>query len=281
MRSPLAAGHFKPQPRISIAALPGAAKLGHTTAQACTRALSRLAGISWRVALDRIEETSAPASDGFTSAHTFASSQSDVAALIILDRPAISALIEALMGGAGTEEPFDTGDRPLSRIEDGLLTLACRSIAEEVAQALTAQFDRAFSSAMATAAPQPGQDWASFRLLLNVFSHSGEIRLSLARGALLELLKSASPEAAGAAEEAARREVQRQVGKSGVELVVTLGPETLSVEDIARLKPGRMIELSSTVATPVRLWSGGVAAFEGKLARAGDKLAISITAPVA
>ena len=158
MRSPLAAGHFKPQPRISIAALPGAAKLGHTTAQACTRALSRLAGISWRVALDRIEETSAPASDGFTSAHTFASSQSDVAALIILDRPAISALIEALMGGAGTEEPFDTGDRPLSRIEDGLLTLACRSIAEEVAQALTAQFDRAFSSAMATAAPQPGQD---------------------------------------------------------------------------------------------------------------------------
>jgi hypothetical protein len=31
----------------------------------------------------------------------------------------------------------------------------------------------------------------------------------------------------------------------------------------------------------VTLWSGGVAAFEGKLARSGDRLAVSITAPAA
>jgi hypothetical protein len=29
------------------------------------------------------------------------------------------------------------------------------------------------------------------------------------------------------------------------------------------------------------LWSGEVAAFEGKLARSGDRLAVSITAPAA
>jgi flagellar motor switch protein FliM len=79
-------------------------------------------------------------------------------------------------------------------------------------------------------------------------------------------------------DDSGREELQRQVGKSDVDLTVTLGTEILSVEDIVDLRPGRLIELTSTVSTPVVLWSGGVAAFEGRLARAGDRLAVSITA---
>ena len=52
------------------------------------------------------------------------------------------------------------------------------------------------------------------------------------------------------------------------------------MEDITTLLPGRMIKLSSTVSTPVTLWSGGIAAFEGSLARSGDRLAVTIAAAI-
>jgi flagellar motor switch protein FliM len=98
---------------------------------------------------------------------------------------------------------------------------------------------------------------------------------------LTHQIKATASEENDAEEIATCHQLQRQVGKSGVEFTVTLGPETLSVEDITALVPGKLISLSSTVCSPVTLWSGGVAAFEGKLARSGDRLAVSITAPAA
>jgi flagellar motor switch protein FliM len=259
-------------------------KLASFLADAFNRALTRFAAASWRVALDRIDETTFLPSDAYARATRFESASGSMTVHITLDRPFISALIEAVMGGNGSEAPFEMGERPLSAIETGALGLACDTLTDQMAQALSIHFGQPFShfreDAPATSSPF-AQELASFRFLVNVFGHSGEIRICMARSELTHQIKAAASEEIDAQDNASSHQLQRQVGKSGVAFTVTLGPETLSVEDITALMPGKLISLSSTVSSPVTLWSGGVAAFEGKLARSGDRLAVSITAPAA
>ena len=281
MAKPLTATHFKPQQRVPVSAMPAAVKLGMLLSDGCQRALARHAAVSWRVAADRIEESNLVPAEAYAQAVRFESASGSLTMQMSFDQPAVSAVMEALLGGTGTEQPFDMGERPVSRIEAGILRLLCGSLAEEVALALGGQFGRPFSHFPEEDKPSTagtGQDWASFHLLVNVFGHSGEICLSMPRAELAQQIKAAAPESEGLQDEMSRQQLRRQVSRSAVELQVTLGPETLSVEDIANLRPGRMIALSSTVSAPVTVWSGGVAAFEGKLARAGDRLAVSLTA---
>jgi flagellar motor switch protein FliM len=284
MSRPLSAAQFKAKPRVPVSAIPSAVKLASLLAESFNRALTRFSAASWRVALDRIEETNIRPSEAYSRATRFESASGSMTVHMTLDRPFISALIEAVMGGNGTEAPFEMGERPLSAIETGALGLACDSLVDRMAQALSMHFGQPFSHFLEDdgATPSPfAQELASFRFLVNVFGHSGEIRICMARSELTHQIKATASEENDAEEIATCHQLQRQVGKSGVEFTVTLGPETLSVEDITALVPGKLISLSSTVCSPVTLWSGGVAAFEGKLARSGDRLAVSITAPAA
>jgi flagellar motor switch protein FliM len=156
-------------------------------------------------------------------------------------------------------------------------------MAEEVAQVLSSHFGRAFSHFLddqKSPPPPPGEERISFRFIINVFGYSGEARLSMPRSELLHQMASGAAQGESVRDVEARQQLQRQVGKSDIELMVTLGPEKLSVEDIADLRPGRMIELSSTASGLVTIWSGGVAAFQGNLARSRDRLAVSITTVV-
>lgn len=281
MVNPLTATHFKPKQRVAVSAMPAAAKLGTLLAEACARALGRHAAVSWRAAADRIEETNLITPDAYANAMRFESASGSLTIQMTFDRPAVSAVMEAMLGGNGTEQPFDIGERPVSKIEGGILALVCGSLAEEVARAMGTQFARPFSHFEEEVKNSPataGQDCVSFRMLVNVFGHSGEICMNMPGAELAQQIKAADSEGEGLLDEESRQEIRRQVGKSEVELQVTLGPETLFVEDVASLRPGKMITLSSTVSTPVTVWSGGVAAFEGKLARAGDRLAVSLTA---
>lgn len=279
MARPLSAVHFKSQPRVPVSAMAPAVKLASLMAESCCKGLSQFAVTSWRVALDRIEETGFPPADAYARTVRFESAGGSLTIHLTLDRPAISALIEAMMGGNGSEAPFDMGERPLSKIESGILDVVCGTLAVEMAQALGRQFGRPFShfESDETLSPADALEQASFHFLVNVFGHSGEIRLSMARSELAQQIKAAVPEGEGLQDVAARQQMQRQIGRSDVGLTVTLGSETLLVEDITNLRPGKMIELSSTVMTPVTLWSGGVAAFEGRLARNGDRFAVTIT----
>ena len=276
----LSAAHFKSQSRAPISAMPSAVKLTTLLAETCSKTLGRFCSVSWRVAFDRIEETSFPPSDAFLRGIRFESAVGSLTAYIVLDRPVISAFMEAVMGGSGSESFFDIGERPLSSIEAGALAIALGALAEDIARTLSSHFGRPFShfNEDEPGVPKPtAQERATFRYLVNVFGYSGEIRISIARSELAHQIESGEAECRDAADNASHQQLQRQVGKSEVEFTVSLGSETLSVEEIAGLRPGQLLALSSTVATPVKLWSGGVAAFEGSLARSGDHLAVNIT----
>lgn len=284
MKHPLSASHFKARTRETVSTIPSAVKLSVLLAEACRRAFASFVSISWRVTPDRIEESDTVSADSSVRSIRFESASGSLTIDIVLDRPLISALLEAFMGGSGTEAPFDLGERPLSAIENGLLDLVCERLASEVAETMGSHFGRPFSHFREHEARNQSpaaKERTSFRLLVNVFGHSGEVLMSMESSALIHQIRSSDPAGGNAEDDVAHNRLQRQVGRSDVELTVTLGPETLSVEDITTLRPGRMITLSSTVSTPVTLWSGGIAAFEGSLARSGDRLAVTIAAAIA
>lgn len=282
MMRPLSAVHFKQQQRLALSAMPNVTRLAKLLAQSCSKTLSDLAPAPWNVSVDRIEDTSFPPADVYAKAIRLESETGSLTLDLTIGRLAIAGLMEAVMGGGGLEAPFDMGERPLSRIETAALDVIRNRLAGEIARVFESECGRAFSHFVNDdkAGNSPiAVERASFRFLITVLGHSGEIRMSLPREELLQQLKKSD----GSDDEdpqhvMARQQLQRQVGRSDLQLMVTLGPEMLSVEDITRLQPGRLIELSSTAATPVTVWSGGVAAFEGRLLRAGDRLAVSITA---
>jgi flagellar motor switch protein FliM len=276
MAEPLNASHFKPQPRMPLSGTPEALRLAAEMAGACARGLAAHAPCPWRVSSDGVEESDGAPGDGEHKIWRFESELGSLTADISFDKPSACALIEAAMGGTGTEAPFDIGERPFSRIERAVLDLAFTSIAEQVAGALEAQLGRPFSHFPAPPAPAVLRQ-TLFRFVVNVFGHSGEIRVSVPTDELATQLKAGAEQTA----ESDHDGFQQQVGRSAVEFTVTLGPETFSVLDIAGLKPGTMLNLASTAASPVRLWSSGVPAYEARLGRAGNRLAVTITGPAA
>jgi flagellar motor switch protein FliM len=120
-----------------------------------------------------------------------------------------------------------------------------------------------------------------FRYLINVFSHSGELRLTFSASELERQIKCAEARLSEQIDIVLQEQLQNEVKKSDICLTVTLGTEILSLEEISGLRPGRLIELSSTVAGSVTVWSGSVAACQGRLARNGDRLAVAISTVMA
>lgn len=273
---PLNASHFKPKPHVPLSGRPEAVRLAGELAEACTRGLATHAPSPWRVSSDGIEESEASAGDGEHRTWRFESELGSITAQISFDKSCACALFEAAMGGTGTEAPFDVGERPFSKIERAVLDLTFASLAEQVSAALEAQLGRPFSQ-FSVAAAQTAPRQTVFRFVVNVFGHSGEIRMSMPVEELAAQLKAGTEQPGEADHDGFRQ----QVGRSAVEFTVTLGPETFAVEEIARLKPGNMLALTSTASSPVQLWSSGVPAYEARLGRAGNRLAVTITSATA
>lgn len=184
------------------------------------------------------------------------------------------------MGGTGSEDAFNMNDRPLSKIETRLIAHFETALSREIAAALTIHLSHDVSmfevQNQQEAATSSGELF-QLRYLINVFSYSGEIRLTFSRSELEHQIKSAETKLAEHTNSVLQKQLQTEVSKSDIVLTVTLGTEILPLEEISRLRPGRLIELSSTVSSPVTVWSGSVAAFHGRLARNGDRLAVAIS----
>jgi hypothetical protein len=281
MQRPLEASFFRPAAPPPLSAAPDISRLAAQLGEACLRSLARLRPAGWAVVLDRIEERADPPGETGGRHVRLESALGSLTLHLSLDRPAISAITEAALGGTGAEQAFGLTDRPLSRIETGLIQMVEASLAGELATALTQHFSRAFSK-FEDGDPPPitgrADELAQFRYIINVFSYSGELRLTF-NAAELRCQMSAAGQADGDdAPAALRQHFQNEVGKSDMVLTVMLGPETFSLEDVAGFRPGQLLELSSTVAGEVTVWSEGVASFRGRLARSGERLAVALSA---
>jgi flagellar motor switch protein FliM len=281
---PLAISDFKPQPGVMVADMPAVIRLAGKLAESATLVLSELDGTPIRATLDRIEDTSAAIMEETGAWFRVESRHGSMTVHLAFDRTAVSALCETAMGGAGTEAPYDLPDRPLSRIEKGLLRRALSKLETGVTATLAellATPVRQFDGSVETTALEPQGGHVIFHFLVNAFSYSGELRLTASKAEIQVQLG----EAAGGLEDALARdsqrfELQRRIGSAVISFSVALGPEIALVEDIASLAPGRLLRLSATAASPVIVSSAGNPVFAASLAHSGERLAVRIIAPL-
>lgn len=201
--------------------------------------------------------------------------------LLMLDRPAVSGLCEAAMGGTGSEPPFEDGGRPLSRIETGLRD----DWLSRCGEALTDLLPVVLACPLRPAAEPPGADDAdsaaaldatSLRLLVNLFGYSGEMVLAFDRQQLKALLPQGQPDMP-ARDHAA---VQRQLAEAPARIDVALPPETMCVQDVASLRPGSLLRLSARMSGPVIVSAAGHKLFSGLLEPSDGHLAVKLLDPV-
>ncbi|MCA3561421.1 MAG: FliM/FliN family flagellar motor switch protein [Aestuariivirga sp.] len=278
----LDASLFRSAPRIALADLPGLGKLTAGIADSLNSGLMAWRPGPWRVTPDGVKEDAPAGANAEGRLVRFESERGSLTALLLLDRAATSAVIEVAMGGTGAEPAFEMSDRPLSKIEHGVLRLVQATLARQLAASLGDVLMRPFS--LFDGEPpgiEAGTGLAQLRFVLNVFSYSGEISLFFSRAELERELDMAGAGAAAAAGAMQQRMLQQEVGRSMVSLEVTLGPEMLTLDAIAGLRPGKLIAFSATAGNPVTLWSGGVAAYEATLGRTGDRYAVTITTALA
>lgn len=275
--------HFRSPPRPAFSTLSGITPLAAEIADALALGLSEIGAASWRVTPDGISQDVAPPTEGEGALLRFESEHGSLTAVLWLDRQAKSALLEAAMGGIGAEPAFEMHERPLSKIERGVVKLACGVLARKVAEALSVSMGRPFSLFESGEVPPPdhGGGLAQFRYVANIFTYSGEICVTFSRIELERQVNAAVPDQAADTASTNGQLIQDEVGKSEMSLIVTLGTEMLTVDDISGLRPGKHIELSTTATTLVTVWSGGVAAYHATLGRNNNRYAVTITASVA
>lgn len=272
---------FKPKPEPSLAASPDAVRLSRKLAEAQGAALSGLSPAPWRILADRILEQDALPADGFGSWCRYESAAGSMAVHLSLDMPAISALCESAMGGTGTEPPFAFEERPLSAIEKDLARAAIAATTAAMTQALTEQFGAPvslFGGAAAGEGDMTLPKLVMFVFIANIFGYSGEIRLAVPVDELAAQFAAAAGSNAVVAEDDGRKALlQQEISKSEARFEVSLGRETMLVEEIGALVPGCLVRLNATTMAPVVVSSGGTPVYLATLARNGDRLAVRIS----
>ncbi len=234
----------------------------------------------WSVVLDRIQDTEQKPDDTQGKHIRLESELASLSLHVCFDRQLISAITEAALGGTGTEPAYQLLERPISHIERGLLDAVVANLGAEIAAGLSAYFLRDFTVFHPRDEPDAREgisEFVQFRYVVNVFGYSGEFFLTLVSSDLERQFANDSSRDIPVSQDEPRQKLQAELNKSDVMLTVALEPEVFSLQDIANLREGQLLELRSTVTSSVTVWSGSVASFGGTLARQGDRLAVLIS----
>lgn len=275
----LGTSHFRKPQRPDIKVHPDVVRLSGRLGDALSNGLCAVQPAPWRITPDGIVEQDARLAETDGSTLRFESAKGSMTGQLGLDRSSVSALLEVALGGTGAEAAFEMADRPLSKIEQRVLQQTYARMATAIMEALSDLLDRPFELFEGGQAPE--LDWSSgvvqFRFVANVFSFSGEITLAFARDDLDRQLAPATLDPVDGTLPETMRKMQDEVGKSEVVLTIMLSDQSLPLDSLSGLRPGKLIDLKATATMPVTIWSSGVAAYEATLGRSGDHFAVTIT----
>lgn len=278
---PLSAAHFKSAVQGSIVDGPVVTKLVTKLVESFSSALAGFGTSPPRVSLEGVSETVPSPHDDGTEWFRLCGQQGAILIQISLDKPAVFAMCELALGGTGTDEMVTITDRPLSGIEIELR----RAIVSRLATAASTGFSQVLAAPFTVAeiapADVPEQTVSSARVtvrcLLNIFSYSGELRVMVSRDDLIRLLgEIGKPPSSEEETQSQRNALQNRISTAVTTLQVSLASETVHIEDLARLRPGSLLKLRSTMSTPVIVSSGGVEIFSAALVHSVDRLSVQL-----
>ncbi|TWI92920.1 flagellar motor switch protein FliM [Roseibium hamelinense] len=185
----------------------------------------------------------------------------DARVLIGFDRDFIFTLADVLLGADGTEPPIDE-ERTFSNIE----TRIARLVFEVAAKALEESFEAIAETTLKIERIESRMDFAIVgrrnnpavvgRLLLQAIGRGGEVFVVLPHATLNPLRQRLSQVLSG---EMSNRDKQwtqhfhHEIQRTEVKLEAILEERELTLEEIANLQVGQVIELQATTRTPVTL----------------------------
>ncbi len=269
--SALTAGMLKSRAAAPLSGFPSTERFSVQLCESVSRLLGNLSPVPFRVTPDGVEEGLRPeAAEGMVEA-MLKSATGQMRVFLDCDRLLVFALTDAALGGTDNKPPAIPEQRPLSGIEKEIRNLLMSRIMQDLPELVATGYGIEPLEIDGDARLDMEQSaFLCFRLLVNVFSYSGEIRLGLNRDALTTCLEQV--QASGAVTATLRDGLADCLAS----IVVTLSAETLTVGEVSRLVPGQLLTLQSSVTTPVLGMSGGVQLFSGTLTRSGERLAVKI-----
>lgn len=278
---PLTASLLRAAMDVSPSSTPSIGKSFDRLAQALAASLAGLSDVPVRVSVDNIEAAVEPAGIADGVATFLKSAKGNLAVIVNCDRTFVFALCELSFGGTGTEPAYDPQDRPQSKIEAQLRQFALNEFASRLPGELGDIFNTEFTAAEAPSDEETQTDRAYIagKFLVNAFGYSGEVTLSLDRRQLMALadgLRIRGAARGGAGQNPPEPRISERVNQTDLILEVRLAPEKIAFGEIGALRPGQLIELSSTAATPVIVNCADVTLFSATLARSNDRIAIKL-----
>jgi flagellar motor switch protein FliM len=238
-------------------------------AASCTEELAAEVDASLQLALQALGSGTAgdllDAHDGKSAVGVLHAERWNARLLMCADRDAVFAIVEAMLGGDGSQPPY-TADRPLSRIETAIVG----TVFERMAKALGTGFAGLADSSFTLEEMADSIDYdvighransivaAKFRL--EAASRGGEILLAVARAALNPLRQTLGRVPAKrppAADPHWSQQMQTELTRAHVRLNAVLDERMGLLGEVANFKVGQIVELNATAHGRVRLECDG------------------------
>lgn len=192
------------------------------------------------------------------------------------ERDLIFTMAEAIFGGDGSEPPEENG-RTFSNIEmkicQRLGEMMCRVLHQAFGVATKAEFvlERLETRMHFAVMGRRNAQVSCATFLVQAINRGGEIFLILPHSGLGPVRRSLETTTQGDPDRkdtAWSRKMQAGVTRASIELRAVLDEETMTLDEVSRMRPGDVIALSATPKTPVKLEGNGQPLFWCQLGQA-------------
>ena len=212
----------------------------------------------------------------------------DSTLLIGVDRRFVFSLVEAAVGGDGSEMPYES-DRPFSPFEVQLatkvLTLAANTLQSAFAGVTPTTFriEKVESRLEFSALGPRNIPSVVTQLLFQVIDQGGRMFVLVPQSALYNMrskLGQERPITSSGVDPGWARKMQSGVAKTEVTLDAVLEGRSMTLAEIAQLRPGQVLALNSTPTSLVSLQSGDEQLFWCRLGQSDGHFTVVVDSPV-
>jgi len=208
--------------------------------------------------------------------------------LVSADRDSVFAVLEAMLGGDGSQ-PAPAADRPLTRIETGVVGTLFERMAKALGVGFAGLADTPFVVESTTdsidydAIGRRNNSIVAAKFRLEAAGRGGEILIAVARAALTPLrqvLGRVPAKQAPALDPHWSQQMQSEVTRAHVRLSAVLDERMGLLGEVADFKVGQIVELNATAHHRVRLECDGERLVWCHLGKSQGKYALRVDEPV-